>query len=46
MRGFQNCACDVVVTEMEGAGEKQGDQKRVKPERRTKPNKFAIIGTK
>jgi hypothetical protein len=28
MRGFQNCACDVVATDTEGAGEKQGGQKR------------------
>jgi hypothetical protein len=46
MRGFQNCACDVVVTDMEGADEKQGDQKRVESERRKKSNEFAIISKK
>jgi hypothetical protein len=43
MRGFQNCACDVVAIDTEGAGEKQGDQK-LRTRKKNKANIWAITG--
>ena len=43
MRGFQNCACGVVAADTEGAGEKQGDQKRENQKVRTKRKDSQIL---
>jgi hypothetical protein len=40
MRGFQNCACVVAAADTEGAGGKQGDQKRGNS-KKNKENTFA-----